>query len=152
MNDAQTLALIRRVADAAYFFDGVRATLPERDKEKAEQHVEHLHDAAQILAGDDNPQIYPPDDAEFNDDEHYNTHLLINRSSIELSHWRRKDTPYGAVSTGIVICSHPLAMRIFPTPTELRQLAVALKQLADDAEASAAQVEQEAPASIAAHG
>lgn len=149
MNDAQTLAIVRRIADAACFLDSTRTAFPERDQAEAEQHAEHLHDAAQIIAGEDNPQIYPPDDAEFKQNQSYTTHLVINRANLELTHWRSQQ---GGPHLRLDICAHPMTLTIIPTTTELRELAAALKQLADDAEASAAQVMREAVISIAEHG
>lgn len=53
-----------QVANAAGFFDAMRAMLPRQFKAEAEQHVERLHDIAGQLAGDRVHEIYPPDDSE----------------------------------------------------------------------------------------
>lgn len=50
------------VADAACFLDGMREFLPPQYRNEAEQHVEHLHDTAKLLAGERVAEIYNMDD------------------------------------------------------------------------------------------
>lgn len=149
MTPAQTSAYARRIGDAAAFFDAVRAALPERDKAEAEQHVEHLHDVAQILAGENCPAHYAPEDGAFEPNTNYPTNLVINRSDLELLHWRDHN---GQVRAMLNINAHPMSITLFLKPTECRTFAAGLKQLADDYEASAAQATQQAPEQVAAHG
>lgn len=129
----------QRIADAAMFFDTARAALAERDKTEAGQHVEHLHDAAQILFGDRNAEMYMPEGIPFEQEKHYRTDFPLesHKNALVLIHWREVG---GIVNTNIVFESDGFRRANFQSnPTELRMLAVALKQLADDAEDSAAQ-------------
>lgn len=136
---AQAMQIGVRVADAATFFDTARATLAECDREVAGRHVEHLHDAAQVLFGDRNAEVYAPEGIPFEQGKRYRAEfaLVNHKDPLDLIHWRESR---GIVNTAIVFEIDGLRRAIFPgSPTELRLLAVALKQLADDAEDSAAQ-------------
>lgn len=128
-----------RIADAAMFFDTTCAALAECDRAQAGQHVEHLHDAAQVLLGDRNAEVYAPEGIPFEQGKRYHAEfaLVNHKDPLDLIHWRESR---GIVNTAIMFETDGLRRAIFPgSPTELRLLAVALKQLADDAEDSAAQ-------------
>lgn len=140
-HNARHLLLARRIADAASFFDTARAALAPSDKVEAEKHIEHLHDAAQVLAGDLNVTIYQPDGVPFETGKQYITKFFFENLSdpLELIHLREQS---GTVNTFIVLLMGALRLPLplcLSSPTELRQLALALKQLADDAEDSAMQ-------------
>lgn len=128
-----------RIADAAMFFDTARAALAECDRAQAGQHVEHLHDAAQVLFGDRNAEMYAPEGIPFEQGKRYHAEfaLVNHKDPLDLIHWRESR---GIVNTAIVFETDGLRRAIFLcSPTELRLLAIALKQLADDAEDSTAQ-------------
>lgn len=134
-----TTQLGTRIADAAMFFDTARAALAEGDRAEAGQHVEHLHDAAQVLFGDRNVEVYAPEGTPFEQEKRYRSDFALfhHEDPLSLVHWRES---CGIVNTAIVFETHGLRRAIFPgSPTELRLLAIALKQLADDAEDSTAQ-------------
>lgn len=134
-----TFALARRVSDAASFFDTARGALAERERAEASLHVERLHEAAQLLAGERTPDLYMPEDATFVTDEHYSTDVSCG-APLNLSHWRNDK---GQVSLCISSSARPFMMYLHTTATECRSLSAALKQLADDAEASAEQYKLE---------
>ncbi len=136
-----TLTMANRIADAACFIDSeLKFSLPIARRAAANEHAQHLHDAAQVLAGDRAAKAYPPDDCNFEQGKHYTSNVLAGHTVFDLTHWRDSD---GQVIINFAAQAHPMRMSIYPTVTELRALAIGLKQLADDAEASAEQVHQE---------
>lgn len=151
MSNINTFAMARRLADAATFIDENRAQLSASAQEEASKHTDHLHDAAKIISGDRCAELYIPEETEFVQDEHYRSIVAIDRSStgLNFSHWRKNN---GEVALCIYMGSGAMDMRLYPSPTECRALAAALKQLADDAEASAAQVAHKAPELAVSHG
>lgn len=102
--------------------------------------VESLHDIAQLLAGDQNLQVYSPnDEPQFLPEREYFTEVNFGKTKhfpFKLSHYRASN---GIMFVGVQVVAHPFALDIWPTPAQCRELAMALKQLADDAEASASQ-------------
>lgn len=134
----QLLMLAKHIASAASFFDMSSCTAPA-DQEESRWHVQHLHDAAQILAGDQGVEIYTQDDGHFEIGAHHRTGIqcdIFDNTPLVLDHWREED---GRVRIAIALDISSFRLQLSPTPTQCRELAAALKQLADDAEASAAQ-------------
>lgn len=133
------LMLARHIAEAASFFDTARSALTT-DQHEAGTHVEHLHAAAQILAGDKVGEIYTPDGS-FKSRTRYGALVQFGVfAPLNLVHWREAD---GDVSLAVELYEGAMGLHLHPTPTECRELAAALKQLADDADASAAQARDE---------
>lgn len=146
---ADAFAMAGHIATIACFFDTARASLQERDKITAGEHTEHLHEIAQILAGDRNTEIYSPDETEFEQGVHYITNLIVNNSHLKLTHHRDQQ---GKVRLCIQMDAHPMRLTLYPQITEVRAFMAALKQLANDAEAHAAQAMHEVPELTVAHG
>lgn len=138
------LMLAGHIADAASFFDTVSGDLPV----EARAHVGRLHDAAQIMAGDRVGDIYTPEDGNFKMGEHYVKTVPFGRHAeypLRLGHWR--DGGGELFITFSMQCG-AIIMQLAPSPTQCRALAAALKQLAEDAESSAAQALHEQSAAI----
>ena len=141
--------MAKKIANAASFFDVARRGMNDSDREEANVAVEALHSCAHMLAGERNAEIYSPMESEFKPEEHYRTTVSIkhNNCTVAFSQWRNgigyEWQPIGNVTGIFTIHSGPFGLQAAVSPTEARQLAAALQQLADDMEASTAQGQRE---------
>lgn len=137
--------LAKKVADAASHLDFAKSIsfMAPEDRADAERHINTLHTVAQLLAGPRNAELYSPEVKKFQVDKHYKKHIPIIRDDIELqvTQWRREGDheAYGCITVNKYVFN----LHISITPTEARQIAMALMDTADDMEASAAQFQRE---------
>lgn len=131
------IKLAKLIAESAGHFDAICCRLPDELKCEAALHVELLHDAASLLAGDDITQVYHPEDLiHYAPMVQYQQTIGFGGESIGLCHSRNVA---GDVTASMIVSTGPFSLALFATPHKVREFILALRELVDECDASAAQ-------------
>lgn len=125
------------LAKAASFFDDQFNGMPPEYKGEVIKHIENLHDIAGIMAGEEIAQVYNSEELQrFTVDAQYANAISFGGEELALVHQRNRA---GQVNTIMVISTGAFNLALFASPQKVRELILALRQLADECDASAAQ-------------
>lgn len=131
------LKLATLIAECASHFDAASSKLPLEMQRESELHVELLHDAAALLAGEDVSKVYCPEDLiRYAPLVQYQKTASLGGETVGLCH--NRDIA-GNVTAMITVGTGAFNLALFSSAQQLREFILALRELVDECDASAAQ-------------